>query len=162
MSLVRIGIECDVTLSKSGRRLTSVPEAYVDAVVASGGVPLLLPSIDDDDARRAQLDLVDGLLLTGGDDLPSSEYGEPTPACERTTEVDPRRCRSGLALARAAVAGSVPTLGICLGHQVLNVALGGTLVQDIQLQVKSEIAHRTGIPAQDASHEVALEPGSRL
>jgi putative glutamine amidotransferase len=162
MSLVRIGIECNVTLSKAGRRLASVHESYIDAVVAAGGVPFLIPSIDDDDARRAQLETVDGLLLTGGDDIPASEYGEAELTCERTSHVDPRRYRAGLALTREATERAVPVLGICYGHQLLNVAFGGTLVQDIPIQVKSSVDHRSDVPGTDVAHEVALEPDSRL
>lgn len=103
--------------------------AYVKAVRKAGGMPVLLPMIDAADAETF-LDAVDGVLLTGGDDLDPASYGhERSP---QTVKTDPARDELELALARAVVDRDHPTLAICRGCQVLNVALGGTLTQHVE------------------------------
>ena len=106
-----------------------VSVAYVKAVRKAGGVPLLLPCIDPDDAPGL-LDRVDALLMTGGGDVDPANYGvdEVDP---RTSGVDATRDARDIALCRSAVERDLPTLAICRGSQVLNVALGGTLVQHV-------------------------------
>jgi putative glutamine amidotransferase len=102
--------------------------AYVKAVRKAGGVPVLLPVVDPEDAAGL-LDRVDALLMTGGGDIDPSNYGaEPEPL---TSRVDASRDERDMALCRIAVERDLPTLAICRGSQVLNVALGGTLVQHI-------------------------------
>jgi putative glutamine amidotransferase len=101
-----------------------------------------------------------GILLTGGVDVDPIHYGEDRhPA---VVEVDETRDRYELALARAAVAAGVPLLAICRGMQVLNVALGGSLIQDIPTQIASEVNHSITNPKQAFAHEVWVTPGSRL
>ena len=102
--------------------------AYVKAVRKAGGVPVLLPLIDADDAETF-LAAVDGVLLTGGDDVDPGSYGHGRAA--ETVKTDPARDELELALARAVVARDHPALAICRGCQVLNVALGGTLTQHV-------------------------------
>jgi putative glutamine amidotransferase len=102
--------------------------AYVKAVRKAGGIPVLLPLIDGPDAE-AFLGAVDGVLLTGGDDVDPASYGHER--APETVKTDPRRDELELALARAVVGRDHPTLAICRGCQVLNVALGGTLTQHV-------------------------------
>ncbi|HEY0396970.1 MAG TPA: gamma-glutamyl-gamma-aminobutyrate hydrolase family protein, partial [Acidimicrobiia bacterium] len=110
------------------RRVEQVNQAYVDAVVRAGGLPFVLPVLDPDDAEAALLAL-DGLLLTGGGDVEPSLYGAlPVP---EVYGLDPGRDASEMALVRAAARAGLPVLGICRGSQVLNVALGGSLVQHV-------------------------------
>ena len=105
-----------------------VNSAYVKAVRKAGGVPVLLPMVDPADAP-ALLERVDGLVVTGGDDVDPASYGEhPAP---ETGPTDPARDTLDLALCRLAVEWNSPTLAICRGAQVLNVALGGGLVQHV-------------------------------
>ena len=102
---------------------------YVSAVLAAGGVPLIVPPQSDPENLAAVIEAADGVLLAGGFDCDPSVYGEePHPSCEL---MDPRRQQNDLELARLARQSRVPTLGICLGMQVMNVARGGTLVQDV-------------------------------
>ena len=106
-----------------------VSVAYVKAVRKAGGVPMLLPVVDPDDAAGL-LERVDGLLMTGGGDVDPASYGAAS-VDPRTSGVDPSRDARDIALCRTAVERDLPTLAICRGSQVLNVALGGTLVQHV-------------------------------
>jgi putative glutamine amidotransferase len=126
-----IGISAHQTLVTEGEieafhQVVNV--AYVKAVRKAGGVPVLLPVVDPDDARGL-LDRVDALLMTGGGDVDPSNYGAaPDPL---TSRVDRSRDERDIELCRSAVERGLPTLAICRGSQVLNVALGGTLVQHV-------------------------------
>jgi len=127
---------------------------YTDRVDEAGGVPLLLPASETGTADpRAILDRIDGLLLSGGADLDPAVYGaDPDP---RTTNTRRARDDFELALCRAALERGVPVLGVCRGFQILNVALGGDLVQhldDAQMHVHT--------PGLFSDHHVRLEPGS--
>lgn len=129
-----------------------VNTAYVKAVRKAGGVPMLLPLVEPDDAP-ALLERVDGLLMTGGGDVdPATYHAEADP---RTSRVDPSRDERDVVLCRVAVERDLPTLAICRGSQVLSVALGGTLVQHIDGHFDIE---RYNEPV----HEVEIEPGSKL
>ena len=134
------------------------PERYVRAVQRAGGRALLLPP-DPEDARDPGevLDLIDALLLTGGaGDLDPDLYGQ-----ERHPETGPvheERDAYELALARAVLEREVPTLGVCRGMQVLNLAYGGTVEQHVPDAVGHEEHRHT--PGTFADHEVRLEPGS--
>ncbi|HEY3416417.1 MAG TPA: gamma-glutamyl-gamma-aminobutyrate hydrolase family protein [Armatimonadota bacterium] len=112
---------------------------YLHAVQQAGGVPVMLPGIADESSVQAALAAADGLLLTGGGDIMSLAYGEEPH--EKSTYQDPLRDAMELAAARQALALGLPILGICRGLQLLNVALGGTLVQDIPSQVPGANKH---------------------
>jgi gamma-glutamyl-gamma-aminobutyrate hydrolase PuuD len=105
---------------------TLLPQNYVDQVAAAGGVPVLLPPVPGVEAAVGRLD---GLVISGGPDVEPSRYGQvPGP---RTTVVRPARDEAELALFRAALETATPVLGICRGMQLMNVALGGTLIQHL-------------------------------
>lgn len=137
-----------------------VPHNYVEAVTRAGGIAILVPPdggvAEDPDAV---LDLVDGLLLVGGPDVEPARYGaEPHPETER-----PVRLRDAveIALVHRAMDRGLPTLGICRGMQVLNVAAGGTLRQHLPDEPGMS-DHRRAIGSfEGADHDVRLEPGSR-
>jgi len=133
------------------------PSTYVRAVQAAGAMALVLPP-DDGCAESPDqlLDLLDGLLLIGGSDIDPASYGaRPHP---ETSGARPERDRFELALAHRALERDIPLLGICRGMQLLNVALGGTLVQHLPDVVGHEDHRHT--PGAFADHEVWLEPGS--
>ena len=136
--------------------------SYCHAVAAAGGAPLLLPLIDDEDATDRLYGMLDGLLLCGGGDVDPSCYGAPDGG--RNHNVNPARDRFELALARRALADGMPLFAICRGVQVLNVAAGGTLVQDIPTECPGALQHATSprLPPEQIAHTVSVVPGSRL
>ena len=136
---------------------TFLPRSYAAGVQRAGGVALLLPPDDaaTEDPDRV-LDLLGGLILSGGADLDPESYGAARhPETGRTW---PERDRFEIALARRAVERELPVLGICRGMHVLDVALGGTLVQHLP-DVLGHSDHRH-TPGSFGDHEVRLEPGS--
>jgi len=132
--------------------------AYVEAVEAAGGLPILLPHAAG--LATEQLALLDGLVLSGGAfDIPPELYGEARrPACGR---LDPERTAAELALLRGALASGLPVLGICGGMQLMAVAAGGTLYQDLPADA-GLLGHEQPAPKDAPSHEVEVAPGTRL
>jgi putative glutamine amidotransferase len=139
-----------------GRERVTLNTAYVRALERAGLVPLAVPTLLAPDRAVAALDGVRGLVLTGGEDVAPARYGAaPHSKLEAT---DPDRDAAEVALIAAAATRGVPILAICRGIQILNVALGGTLYQDLDSERPGLIAH-----AGDASrHAVRVEAGSLL
>jgi putative glutamine amidotransferase len=129
---------------------------YVESVRRAGGEPVVL-NAGDDPART--LDRLDALLLSGGLDVDPALYGE---APHATTAVDAARDRFEIPLSREAVARDMPVFAICRGVQVLNVAAGGTLVQDIPSALASGLPHSIDVPKDHLAHAVRVTPGTRL
>lgn len=136
-----------------------VNQAYTDALLRAGVIPLAVPPLSPD-AAQALIRRVDGLVLTGGEDVEARHYGQaPHPKAEAPS---PDRDRSEIALVHAARARGLPTLAICRGLQIANVALGGTLIQDIASLRPDALRHtRDDVRAQRV-HAVTVEPGTRL
>lgn len=157
-----IGITCSTLVLADMRGVPryALVHHYVDCVLEAGGLPIVVPSVAPGHADR-YLARLDGLLLSGGLDVDPQHYDEePHP---RLGQVDARRDRFELALARAAYEAQLPILAICRGAQLLNVALGGSLLQDIGTQVAKPLRHDQETIQDDApSHGVAIEPGTRL
>jgi putative glutamine amidotransferase len=153
-----IGITTDYRQEERGHY--RVPGDYVEAVLLGGGVPLLLPPVDDLEAIGPLLDRVDAVLLAGGLDLDPSHYGEALHP--ETKLLHPRRDRFEPALARAAVGKGLPVMGICLGAQVLNVTLGGSLYQHVPEQMSSPLPHAPSAGGERTYHRVRVTPDSRL
>ncbi len=160
----RIGLAMDVE-DGSGPRATKekspfvfLKSAYVERVIEAGGVPLLLPPTHDEEAIDAYLDSVDGLIVTGsGIDIPGEMYGHERHP--KTGRLLPAKSEFEVRLIRRAGARALPYLGICNGMQVMNVAYGGTLYQD--LQSEKGVKH----DAEDATqpcHGVTVEKGTKL
>jgi len=135
-------------------------EDYKQAILHVGGeVRIVDPSMSVEDALAG----IDGLMLTGGDDVEPSRYGE-TPH-ETVVEAEPGRDAFELALVNAARARQMPLFAICRGLQVLNVACGGTLVQDIPSQVRGALPHSLKVPPNEPyslAHEVWLDKDTLL
>jgi putative glutamine amidotransferase len=138
---------------------TGVNAAYVQAVLAAGGVPLILSPLMSPSLASRALEGIDGLLLTGGEDLDPAWYGaQPSPQLS-----PPSRERDLFELALFAVARQreMPILGICRGIQLINVAMGGTLYQDLPTEGSGSVNHRPEGPRDSRSHRVTLESVSR-
>lgn len=152
-----IGVTADVLPVRHRRKYTAY-HTYVEALRAAGALAVVLPP-DDPDRAVEVLDALDGLLLPGGDDLHPRHWGEEEvhPAAVLSAE---ERSLYEIALVRTAVERELPLLGICLGCQTLNVALGGTVEQHLD----PALGHGAGEggSAESNVHEVFLEEGSRL
>ena len=136
---------------------------YVNSIRMAGGVPLVIPVTSDDAQIDAVLSVIDGLVMTGGEDFdPLKWFGEEP--IRGLGEVVPSRDEFDVKLVRAAVAKGIPVLGICRGEQLLAVAFGGSLWQDIPSQVKdSYVKHRQGSTTGTVgTHSIAIEKGSLL
>lgn len=136
-------------------------QAYVTAIIDAGGAPILIPPDLPEDGWRALLDRLDGVLFSGGADIALEHFnGEPHP----TVEVNPERDALELPLMRAAVDADKPTLGICRGFQVMNVALGGSLYTHIIDQLPNALQHQwyDVQPRTYLAHPVRVEEGTRL
>jgi putative glutamine amidotransferase len=129
---------------------------YVESVKKAGGEPHVLSTSDDPAGVLAR---VDALLLTGGPDVDPSLYGESP---HERTEVDADRDRFEVPLSRAALDQDVPVFAVCRGVQVLNVAAGGSLVQDLPTQAPSAVTHSIDSPADHIAHPVRVTPGTHL
>jgi putative glutamine amidotransferase len=148
-----------VVRSWGGADRTGINAAYVRSVVAAGGVPLVVsPLVEPSLAARA-LDGMDGLLLSGGEDMHPAWYGqEPSP---RLSPPSRERDLSELALFGVARQRGMPILGICRGIQLINVAMGGTLFQDLPSERPGSVGHDAGGARDARTHVVHLAPGSR-
>ncbi|HSM93216.1 MAG TPA: gamma-glutamyl-gamma-aminobutyrate hydrolase family protein [Anaeromyxobacteraceae bacterium] len=152
----RIGISLDADESKARYELK---RTYVDAVLAAGGLPILLPFVGPAEAE-AYTGLLDGLVLSGGAfDVPPALYGEAVrPACG---PLIPERTDGELRLLRSALATGLPVLGVCGGMQLLNVAMGGSLHQDLPTDIGIR-THQQPPPKDVPSHDVEIVPATRL
>ena len=134
---------------------------YVEGVAGAGGAPVVLPPVGEESAAEALIHSLDGLLLSGGSDLDPSYYGEePVPELGVTL---PERDAFEMALVGLALRRGMPVFGICRGMQVLNVALGGTLYQDLPSQWEQDpLKHRQDTPKWQPTHEVRVSEGSYI
>lgn len=152
-----IGIGSDVTQKKGERERAFAYGSYIESLRRAGAVPVVIPPQPENAAAIGEG--LDGILLAGGDDCDPTVYGEqPHPTVEA---MDSRRQSNDLALARVARERGIPTLGICLGVQVMNVAAGGTLIQDIDSELRTDIEHASE-PSDRHRHDVLVEQGTRL
>ena len=156
-----IALTPDVHERNPGRLNAYLHKEYTDAVLAAGGLPIVLPLTDDETSLEALLARADGLLLTGGGDVNPALFGGDA-ANPTLKSVSPIRDRMELFLTRRLLDESRrPVLGICRGCQVMNVAGGGTLVIDIPSEIGNAVNHSD--PRQyEPVHEVNIEAGSRL
>jgi gamma-glutamyl-gamma-aminobutyrate hydrolase PuuD len=154
-----IGITTYLTLARFGaweEESALVPADYVRAVERAGGRALLVPPSDD--GVEETLDALDGIVFSGGSDLDPSTYGQDRH--EATGGIVEERDRAELELLQAALARDMPVLAVCRGSQVLNVALGGDLVQHLP-EVVGDEKHKE-LPGEFAEHDVAIEPETKL
>jgi putative glutamine amidotransferase len=134
--------------------------AYVTALEMAGLVPIVIPPLANPDAARSIIESVDAVVLTGGEDVDPDLYGQQRN--EHSGPPNRLRDQTEIALVLAAREARKPLLAICRGPQILNVALGGTLIQDIPSCVPNALPHNSDDERGARVHEVAIEPGSLI
>ncbi|GHT72616.1 hypothetical protein AGMMS50262_01850 [Bacteroidia bacterium] len=138
-----------------------ISNAYVNAVIRAGGVPVLIPLTNDEQVLEVVLSQIDGLILSGGGDIDASFFNEENHLS--VTSCDKQRDFYDIYLAKRAVKKQLPVLGICRGHQVLNVVFDGSLIQDIPSQVpNSAIKHNQEEAREIGTHSVVIQSYSSL
>jgi putative glutamine amidotransferase len=136
-----------------------IKKRYFDAVLEAGGIPLLIPPYSNENLFAPIRKMIQGLIITGGDfDIHPEKYGQKPR--EKLGNIIPERTDSETALLEYALKKNIPVLGICGGHQLINVYFGGTLLQDIGLEYSTEINHSPGnsLP----SHNITINHSSML
>ncbi len=158
-----IAVTPDVTVSSPEQPFVKLElkQAYTDAVLRAGGLPLVLPLTDDAQLLDAYLDRVSGVVITGGAfDIPPALYGESERA--GLGPLKPERSAFELALLRAALARKLPVLGVCGGMQLLNVAFGGTLIQDLPTELPAARSHEQKHDRTQPQHPVEVAAQTQL
>ncbi len=138
-----------------------IAETYIQAILQAGGAPVIIPAMMDWQALTSIVNSIDGLLMTGGGDINPLFLGEePIPALQ---DGDTLRDAFDLALIRLASNRQIPMMGICRGHQILNVAFGGNILQDIYTQSDHPVLkHSQKFPREQVSHSVKLNTGETI
>jgi putative glutamine amidotransferase len=155
----RIGVSASISVGKHPER-AFVNSAYLHAVQQAGGVPVLLPPQLSAASLRALGALFDGLLLTGGGDVDPALFNERPHAT--LYDVAPARDTLETSALNLALDRGAPVLAVCRGIQVLNVALGGSLHQDVATDPGTQLSHSQTEPREQPTHKVKVAPGSRL
>src|SRR5919201_1964542 len=158
-----IGIPARTVLDvNSGFKFSGIPFTYTRSVERAGGAPVLIPLNLSEDTLRSIFMHLDGLLLAGGVDVHPKEFGEEVE--DFCGEIDVARDAIELHVTRWALAEAKPIFGVCRGVQMLNVAAGGSLYQDIPTQLDTPLFHnyRKGDPYNLRAHAIQIESESRL
>ncbi|MEA3356262.1 MAG: gamma-glutamyl-gamma-aminobutyrate hydrolase family protein, partial [Candidatus Bipolaricaulota bacterium] len=151
----RIGITTSISEDEKSFRLK---RGYVEAVAEAGGIPVILPYSQVEVEEVG--DCIDGLLLSGGSDIDPMYFGEEPK--HRLLKIDPHRDRFEFALTRLFLKENRPILGICRGIQVLNIAGGGNIYQDVEIQLKDTLRHRQDGPYWHPTHRVTIRRDTLL
>ena len=160
-----IGISCNIVNTKDndsfpGFTVQRIFTEYVEAVKLAGGIPILIPATTDRDIIKEQVDLIDGLIITGGYDIDPDRYGEePHPLL---SIISNERDEFEFTLLEMATKAKIPYLGICRGHQLLNVANGGTLYQDLSEFDSCNINHVQKGDPHKGYHKINITEDSNL
>ncbi|MBA3870229.1 MAG: gamma-glutamyl-gamma-aminobutyrate hydrolase family protein [Anaerolineae bacterium] len=155
-----IGVTTSSYTTDSGWEYNRAYVAIIQAVEEAGGLPVLIPISIKDEALREIYERLDAILLPGGGDMRPDIYGADMNPL--TDNIDDARDHVEVELTRWAVSDDLPVFGICRGHQVVNVALGGTLIQDVPSEIGTGISHNVTVPRNSRPHDVEIDPGSRL
>lgn len=149
-----------LSVSDHGENASSISDTYIQSILKAGGSPVVIPATTDGEVLRNIVANLDAVIITGGADINPLWYGEQPR--QTLKEVDPTRDEFELKLIKLASDRNVPLFGICRGEQLINVAFGGTLYQDIPSQRESYIKHVQQLPRQFASHTISIDPKSAL
>jgi putative glutamine amidotransferase len=157
-----IGVTTYSFTSNTGHPQFALNQAYIKSLHGAGACPLLIPSRLAGDVLQTFLSRLDGVLFSGGGDVRPERYGsQPHPL---VTEIDEDRDELEIELVRQVAQAGLPFLGICRGLQVINVALGGSLYEDILEQRPDSLKHQNVAehPRDYLAHSIQVQPGSRL
>jgi putative glutamine amidotransferase len=146
------------SFSPSGR-INFVDFNYVESIEDAGGLPCIIPYLRDAEMHVRYCEKMDGLMLVGGADVAAERYGQEPLASEYPPT--PERDNFELAFLHTFMETGKPVFGICRGIQLLNVALGGTLIQDIPSMLNM-VHHMQGVGMQEIAHEVRIDPDSLI
>lgn len=143
-----------------GEKKSKIENTYIRAIEASGGMAILLPYTANPESIDRFIDLCDGFIFAGGADIEPARYGEEKhPLCGETT---PYRDQVEFLAFEKIMKTEKPIMGICRGSQLINVALGGTLYQDIPSEIKTDLTHKQEHPHSEPAHEANVVSGSLL
>ncbi|GIM27407.1 gamma-glutamyl-gamma-aminobutyrate hydrolase [Clostridium polyendosporum] len=144
----------------AGMERSYVNNDYIESVKNAGGVPIIIPPLECIDVIKAQINILDGVIISGGYDINPLFYGdEPR---EKLGHVHPLVDEFTVKAIKVAVQLGKPILGICKGIQILNVAFGGTLYQDISYMPGAFVKHSQNVERHAATHSIEVEKGSKL
>ena len=159
-----IGISGSVIIDDGGMfpgyRRSYVNEDYVDSVVQNGGIPYIIPFNEDEEVVKEQLLNVQGLILSGGHDVDPHNYGEELE--QKIGDVWPERDIFDMRLLKFAEENNIPVLGICRGMQIINVAHGGNLYQDLSYRKEKTLKHSQNQTPTLVTHTVKADPNSKI
>lgn len=143
-----------------GYKKAYVNHDYVSSVIKNGGVPILIPLTDDENLIESQINLIDGLILSGGHDVSPKFYNEEP--LQKLGEIMPERDTFDFNLIKFAKAKNIPILGICRGYQILNVYHGGSLHQDLSYDKNCYVKHWQAHSPKLVTHTVNTVSGTKL
>ena len=152
-----IGITC-IQANIKGKKVNTINDFYFDAVQKAGGVPVIIPSVTDEETIEEYARILDGVVFTGGHDVWPQRFGEEP--VKQVVEITHERDQLELVLFHKSYGAGIPILGICRGLQLVNIALGGTLYQDIYSQVEGVGGHSFGYNPEEVYHSIQIEEGS--
>jgi len=161
-----IGIVGNVMTKETGRvravQQLYVYEEYINAVVKAGGIPIVLPIVDDLKLVRQQIDSCDGIIMTGGNDVHPKFYSEDQNLHKTLQIVSSRMDLYQMELARLTIEKNMPILGICRGMQLINVVNGGSLYQDLSEKSGEILKHGDADLSNETEHSISIESESIL
>lgn len=159
-----IGISGSVIIDDGGifpgYHRSYVNDDYIDSVVQNGGIPFIIPFNQDTEVIQAQMENVQGLILSGGHDVDPHNYGEEPE--QKLGNIWPERDKFDMLLLKLAEKKHIPVLGICRGAQIINVAHGGTLYQDLSYRPEKTLKHSQGQTPTLVTHTVKTVKGSKI
>ncbi|QNQ82842.1 gamma-glutamyl-gamma-aminobutyrate hydrolase family protein [Lactobacillus sp. PV037] len=159
-----IGISGSVIIDDGGifpgYHRSYVNDDYIDSVIQNGGIPFIIPFNQDEEVIREQMKNVQGLILSGGHDVDPHNYGEEPE--QKLGNIWPERDKFDMLLLTLAEENHIPVLGICRGAQIINVAHGGTLYQDLSYRPEKTLKHSQGQTPTLVTHTVKTLKGSKI
>ncbi|WP_029453546.1 gamma-glutamyl-gamma-aminobutyrate hydrolase family protein [Clostridium algidicarnis] len=160
----RIGISGSIIVDEGGMfpgyERAYVNDDYIKSVIKAGGIPVIIPLIKDENDIKEQLEMVDGIIISGGHDVNPLLYGEEP--SQKLGGILPKRDDFDINLINLAMEAKKPILGICRGHQLLNVVNGGSLYQDLSFIEGCYIKHNQASLSNIPTHTIKIKEGTKL